>query len=50
MGESPYFTVTFKATIRLSDLLTHLYVLIPVVDDDLAPYGSVETMLANKIG
>jgi 3' terminal RNA ribose 2'-O-methyltransferase Hen1 len=33
-GESPYFTVTFKATIRLSDLLTHLYVLIPVLDDD----------------
>lgn len=33
-GESPYFTVTLKATIRLSDLLTHLYVLIPVLDDD----------------
>lgn len=33
-GESPYFTVTLRATIRLSDLLTHLYVLIPVLDDD----------------
>jgi len=33
-GESPYFTVTLKATVRLSDLLTHLYVLIPVLDDD----------------
>jgi 3' terminal RNA ribose 2'-O-methyltransferase Hen1 len=33
-GESPYFTVTLKASVRLSDLLTHLYVLIPVLDDD----------------
>jgi 3' terminal RNA ribose 2'-O-methyltransferase Hen1 len=33
-GESAYFTVTLKGTIRLSDLLTHLYVLIPVLDDD----------------
>jgi 3' terminal RNA ribose 2'-O-methyltransferase Hen1 len=33
-GESPYFTVTLKAKIRLSTLLTHLYVLIPVLDDD----------------
>jgi 3' terminal RNA ribose 2'-O-methyltransferase Hen1 len=33
-GESPYFTVMLKGTIRLSDLLTHLYVLIPVLDDD----------------
>jgi 3' terminal RNA ribose 2'-O-methyltransferase Hen1 len=33
-GESPYFTVTLKAGVRLSDLLTHLYVLIPVLDDD----------------
>ncbi|HKV23193.1 MAG TPA: 3' terminal RNA ribose 2'-O-methyltransferase Hen1 [Candidatus Acidoferrum sp.] len=33
-GESPYFTVTLKATVRLSDLLAHLYVLIPVLDDD----------------
>jgi 3' terminal RNA ribose 2'-O-methyltransferase Hen1 len=33
-GESPYFTVTLKAKTRLKDLLTHLYVLIPVLDDD----------------
>lgn len=33
-GESKYFTVTLKTTVRLSDLLTHLYVLIPVLDDD----------------
>jgi 3' terminal RNA ribose 2'-O-methyltransferase Hen1 len=33
-GESPYFTVNLKATVRLSDLLTHLYVLTPVLDDD----------------
>lgn len=33
-GESPYFSITLKATIRLKDLLTHLYVLIPVLDDD----------------
>ncbi len=33
-GESAYFTVTLKGRLRLSDLLTHLYVLIPVLDDD----------------
>jgi 3' terminal RNA ribose 2'-O-methyltransferase Hen1 len=33
-GESSYFTVTLKATTRMRDLLTHLYVLIPVLDDD----------------
>jgi len=33
-GESPYFSVTLKGTVQLSDLLTHLYVLIPVLDDD----------------
>jgi 3' terminal RNA ribose 2'-O-methyltransferase Hen1 len=33
-GESRYFTVMLKATTRLKDLLTHLYVLIPVLDDD----------------
>jgi 3' terminal RNA ribose 2'-O-methyltransferase Hen1 len=29
-----YFTVSLQATSRLSDLLEHLYVLIPVLDDD----------------
>src|SRR5579859_27597 len=33
-GESRYFTVKLEATCRLADLLTHLYVLIPVLDDD----------------
>ncbi|MGE3777952.1 MAG: 3' terminal RNA ribose 2'-O-methyltransferase Hen1, partial [Pirellulaceae bacterium] len=33
-GPSRYFTVTISGTQRLSDLLTHLYVLIPVLDDD----------------
>ncbi len=33
-GESCYFTVTLQNTCRLSELLTHLYVLIPVLDDE----------------
>ena len=33
-GESRYFTVTLENTCRLSELLTHLYVLIPVLDDE----------------
>jgi 3' terminal RNA ribose 2'-O-methyltransferase Hen1 len=33
-GNSPYFTVELQNTIRLSELLSHLYVLIPVLDDD----------------
>jgi 3' terminal RNA ribose 2'-O-methyltransferase Hen1 len=41
-GESPYFTVALKATIRLSDLLTHLYVLIPVLDDKHYWVGDAE--------
>jgi 3' terminal RNA ribose 2'-O-methyltransferase Hen1 len=32
-GESRYFTVTLRATRPLSELLTHLYVLIPVLDN-----------------
>lgn len=32
-GESPYFTVTVDKTTTLADLLTHLYVLIPVFDN-----------------
>jgi 3' terminal RNA ribose 2'-O-methyltransferase Hen1 len=31
-GTSAYLTVTLAATLRLSELLTHLYVLIPVLD------------------
>jgi 3' terminal RNA ribose 2'-O-methyltransferase Hen1 len=33
-GQSPYFTVTLSANVRLSDLLAHLYVLVPVLDRD----------------
>ncbi len=33
-GESPYFTVELSAKVRLRDLLNHLYVLVPVLDDD----------------
>jgi 3' terminal RNA ribose 2'-O-methyltransferase Hen1 len=33
LGASRIFTVTLKATRPLSELLTHLYVLIPVLDD-----------------
>ncbi len=33
-GGAPYYTLTLRATTRLRDLLTHLYVLIPVLDDD----------------
>ncbi|HWS99716.1 MAG TPA: 3' terminal RNA ribose 2'-O-methyltransferase Hen1 [Pyrinomonadaceae bacterium] len=33
-GESPYFTVELRARVRLSDLLTHLYVLVPVLDNE----------------
>ena len=33
-GESRYFTVELQHTVTLSDLLSHLYVLIPVLDDD----------------
>jgi 3' terminal RNA ribose 2'-O-methyltransferase Hen1 len=33
-GESPYFSLTLQATCTLQRLLQHLYVLIPVLDDD----------------
>jgi 3' terminal RNA ribose 2'-O-methyltransferase Hen1 len=33
-GESPYVALTLSATVRLQDLLTHLYVLIPVLDNE----------------
>ena len=31
-GQSTYFSVTLTGTVRLADLLTHLYVLIPTLD------------------
>lgn len=33
-GESNYYSVTLRATTRLQDLLSHLYVLVPVLDND----------------
>ncbi len=33
-GDSPYFSVTLKTCARLQDLLAHLYVLLPVLDDN----------------
>jgi 3' terminal RNA ribose 2'-O-methyltransferase Hen1 len=33
-GQSPYFSLGLRATKTLSELLTHLYVLIPVLDDE----------------
>ena len=33
-GESPYFRVELAATVPLKRLLSHLYVLVPVLDDD----------------
>jgi 3' terminal RNA ribose 2'-O-methyltransferase Hen1 len=33
-GEGPYFTIELRARVRLADLLSHLYVLIPVLDDE----------------
>jgi 3' terminal RNA ribose 2'-O-methyltransferase Hen1 len=33
-GESRYFTVGLSGEVRLQDLLSHLYVLVPVLDDD----------------
>jgi 3' terminal RNA ribose 2'-O-methyltransferase Hen1 len=33
-GQGPYFTVELSHTITLHELLTHLYVLIPVLDND----------------
>jgi len=33
-GPSDYYTVQLKSRVRLKDLLTHLYVLMPVLDDN----------------
>ncbi len=33
-GNSAFFTVSLEKTCRLSELLTHLYILIPVLDDE----------------
>jgi 3' terminal RNA ribose 2'-O-methyltransferase Hen1 len=33
-GDSRYLSLRLRATVRLADLLNHLYVLLPVLDDD----------------
>ena len=33
-GEGPYFTVELSGLVRVADLLSHLYVLVPVLDDE----------------
>jgi 3' terminal RNA ribose 2'-O-methyltransferase Hen1 len=33
-GTSPYYTLTISGTVKLVDLLNHIYVLIPVLDND----------------
>lgn len=52
-GMSNYFSVTLGANCRLRDLLTHLYVLIPVLDDDKHYWvgdEEVEKLLKNGKG
>jgi 3' terminal RNA ribose 2'-O-methyltransferase Hen1 len=39
-GPSRYVTLTLSHTVRLRELLTHLYVLVPVLDDDKHYYVS----------
>lgn len=41
-GQSRYYTVTLTGTSRLTDLLSHLYVLIPVLDNDKHYYVGKE--------
>ena len=52
-GESPYYTVTLRATTTLAQLLTHLYVLVPVFDDRKHYFidaAEVEKLLAKGSG
>lgn len=52
-GMSPYYTVKLTHTIRLADLLSHIYVLIPVLDDEKHYYvgdDEVEKLLRRGEG
>lgn len=52
-GESPYFTVTISGTKTLAELLTHLYVLIPVFDNEKHYFvgeDELEKLLAKGAG
>lgn len=46
-GESKYYTVTLKNNITIKDLLSHLYVLIPALDNDKHYFVSKEEV--NKL-
>ncbi len=52
-GPSPYINLTIKGTVRLSELLNHLYVLIPVFDHKKHYYTAadeIEKLLAHGRG
>jgi 3' terminal RNA ribose 2'-O-methyltransferase Hen1 len=52
-GPSSYYSVTLYATMRLSELLTHLYVLIPVLDAEKHYYfgaDEIEKLLRRGAG
>ncbi|HID78823.1 MAG TPA: 3' terminal RNA ribose 2'-O-methyltransferase Hen1 [Planctomycetaceae bacterium] len=52
-GPSPYYSVTIRATKTLAELLTHLYVLVPVFDNDKHYYvggDELEKLLAKGAG
>lgn len=52
-GESPYYRLTLRHTCRLSELLTHLYVLVPVLDAEKHYYigdAEVEKLLRRGEG
>ena len=52
-GESPYFSITISGTQRLSELLTHLYVLMPVFDNQKHYFvgdGELEKLLDKGTG
>lgn len=52
-GDSPYYTVALTGRCRLRDLLSHLYVLIPVLDNDKhywVGYAEIEKLLRHGEG
>lgn len=52
-GDSPYFSVTISGTKKLSEMLTHLYVLIPVFDNQKHYFvgdDELEKLLAKGAG
>lgn len=52
-GDSPYFAVELRATRRLSEVLNHLYVLIPVFDNQkhyFVGHDEIEKLLAKGEG